>query len=188
METYLSSAGKQFKYYKSLGEKTFEQLGDEALFRPVSPESNSIAVIVQHLHGNMLSRWTDFLKSDGEKEWRRRDAEFETVIKTRDEMLCLWEEGWACLFATLNNLDEKNLNDVVYIRNQGMTVTDAINRQLCHYSYHVGQIVFAGKILVDKEWKSLSIPKNQSASYNSEKFSQEKGIRHFTDEYLKNKE
>jgi hypothetical protein len=188
METYLSSAAKQFSYYKSLAEKTLEQISDDSLFRVASPESNSISVIVQHLHGNMLSRWTDFLKSDGEKEWRKRDEEFETVVKTREELLRLWEEGWSCLFVTLNNLTENDLNSTVYIRNQGMSVVDAINRQLCHYAYHVGQIVFAGKIFVEKEWKSLSIAKNQSASYNSEKFSQEKGMRHFTDEYLKKKE
>ena len=188
METYLSSASKQFQYYKSLGEKTFAQLGDPSFFKVLSPESNSIAVIVQHLHGNMLSRWTDFLKSDGEKEWRKRDAEFEEVITTKGELLRRWEEGWACLFATLNNLTEKDLTETIYIRNQGMSVVDAINRQLCHYSYHVGQIVFAGKILVEKEWHSLSIPRNQSTAYNAEKFSQEKGKRHFTDEYLNNKD
>src|SRR3954466_15064943 len=126
METYLSSAGKQFLYYKSLGEKTFGQLTEAALFRVLSPESNSIAVIVQHLHGNMLSRWTDFLKSDGEKEGRRRDEEFEEVITARDELVRRWEEGWACLFATLNNLTNEDLEKTIYIRNQGMSVVDAI--------------------------------------------------------------
>ena len=184
METYLNSAKKQFGYYKMLAEKTFVQLSDEQLFWSPSAESNSIAVMVQHLHGNMLSRWTDFMTSDGEKPWRQRDAEFESGIKNRDVLKQKWEEGWACLFAALNSLKAEDLNATVFIRNEGHSVADAINRQLCHYSYHVGQIVYVGKMMADKNWKSLSIPRNKSKDYNEKKFAEEKGQRHFTDEHL----
>ena len=132
--SYLISAAKQFQYYKSLGEKTFEQLTDEQLFWQEGEESNSIATIVKHLWGNMMSRWTDFLTTDGEKEWREREAEFENDIRTREEMMMKWEEGWTCLFNALESLNENNITTIIYIRNQGHTITDAINRQLCHYN------------------------------------------------------
>jgi ribosomal 50S subunit-associated protein YjgA (DUF615 family) len=170
-----------------LGEKTFEQLSDEQLFYKVNEESNSIAIIVQHLWGNMMSRWTDFLTSDGEKEWRKRDDEFEEIVKKREELLKKWKEGWKCLFDTLNSLKEEDLDKIVYIRNEGHTAMEAISRQLAHYPYHIGQIVFIGKIMKNADWKSLSIPKDQSKNYNSDKFSQEKGIRHFTDAEMKKK-
>jgi hypothetical protein len=186
METnYLESVTKQFAYYKMLGEKAMDQLHEEQLFAVPSKESNSIALLVQHLSGNMLSRWTDFLTSDGEKEWRKRDEEFEEVVKTKAELLKVWNKGWDVLFATLKSLKPEDLSKTVYIRNQGCTAVDAINRQLAHYPYHVGQMVYVAKLLVDHDWKTLSIAKNQSKNYNNEKFSQEKGMRHFTDEYLK---
>ena len=188
MTDYLESVKKQFAYYKMLGEKTFAQLSDEQLFLQVTEESNSIGTIVKHLWGNMLSRWTDFLTTDGEKEWRQRDAEFENDIQDRNELLAKWNEGWDCLFTALNSLTEKNLTDEIYIRNQGHTVLEAINRQLAHYPYHVGQIVFIGKMLVNEKWISLSIPKGNSKEYNAEKFSQEKHKQHFTDEFMKKKE
>ena len=178
---FLASAIKQFEYYKLLGEKTFDQLQDEKLFWQYNTESNSIATIVKHLHGNMLSRWTNFLTSDGEKDWRNRDAEFENDIASKEAMITKWNEGWECLFAALQSLSEKDLEKIIYIRNQGQTVTEAINRQLCHYSYHVGQIVFVGKMICNESWQSLSIPKGNSQQYNNEKFSQEKHIEHFTD-------
>lgn len=181
---YLESALKQFQYYKMLGDKTFTQLANEDLFWQYNEESNSVATIVKHLWGNMLSRWTDFLNSDGEKEWRNRDAEFENDLQTREEMLQKWEEGWNSLFDALNSLKEEDLDKIIYIRNQGHTVLEAINRQLAHYSYHVGQIVFLGKMRVEK-WDSLSIPKNNSQKYNIEKFSKPKEKSHFTDEFLK---
>ena len=181
---YLSSARKQFEYYKLLGDKTFAQLPDEALFWQYNPKSNSIAVIVQHLWGNMLSRWTDFLTADGEKEWRDRDAEFEHGIQTREELLTKWEAGWACLFTALDSITEANWDTTVYIRNQGHSVTEAVNRQLAHYPYHVGQIVFIGKMALDAHWQSLSIPRGNSQGYNAEKFAQPKRTAHFTDEYL----
>lgn len=185
MESYLSSAVKQFEYYKSLGDKTFAQLSDEQLFWQPNAESNSVAVIVKHLWGNMLSRWTNFLTEDGEKEWRNRDGEFENDIRSREELLALWEEGWACLFSALNGLKEEDLETVIYIRNMGHTVLEAVNRQLAHYPYHIGQIVYIGKLALDTDWKSLSIPRNQSQAYNKEKFEQPKERRHFTDEFLR---
>lgn len=185
---YLSSAHKQFEYYKLLGEKTFDQLTEEQLFWQYNEESNSIAIIVKHLWGNMLSRWTDFLTSDGEKEWRNRDAEFENDIKNKEALLLKWNEGWNCLFHALNNLQEEDLAKTIYIRNQGHTVMEAINRQLAHYPYHVGQIVFLGKMLCNENWQSLSIPKGNSQIYNAEKFSSPKENKHFTDEYLKKPE
>jgi hypothetical protein len=181
---FLSSATKQFEYYKMLGEKTFSQLKDEHLFLKINEESNSIATIVKHLWGNMYSRWTDFLNSDGEKEWRQRDAEFDNDIADRTEVLAKWNEGWACLFQAINPLTENDLLTVIYIRNQGHTVTEAINRQLAHYAYHVGQIVFIGKLLANEQWTSLSIPKGNSKVYNEAKFAEPQHKQHFTDEFL----
>lgn len=184
---YLESVRKQLEYYKMLGEKTFSQLQDENLFWQYNEDSNSIATIVKHLWGNMLSRWTDFLNSDGEKEWRDRDAEFENNIKTKEEMLAKWNEGWDCVFSTINSLTVDDLDKIIYIRNQGHTVTEAINRQLAHYPYHIGQIVFIGKMLAKNGWTSLSIPKGDSQAYTTEKFSNPKEKRHFTDDFLKDK-
>jgi hypothetical protein len=185
--SHLSSAQKQFEYYKLLGEKTFAQLTDEQLFWQYNPESNSIAMIVKHLWGNMLSRWTDFLTTDGEKESRNREAEFENDTTTREEMIRQWDAGWKCLFDALDALTEADLEKTVYIRNMGHTVMEAINRQLAHYPYHVGQIVFIGKMCCDARWTSLSIPKGTSQAYNSDKFSQARRKEHFTDELLDHK-
>ena len=171
---YLQSAAKQFEYYKMLGEKTFAQLTDEELFWQPNEDSNSIATIVKHLWGNMLSRWTDFLTTDGEKEWRQRDAEFNNDIEDRAELLKKWNEGWTCLFNAIHLLTENDLTREIFIRNQGHTITEAINRQLAHYPYHVGQIVFIGKMLCNNKWTSLSIPKGDSTKYNAEKFSKPK--------------
>jgi len=182
---YLKSIKQQFEYYKILGEKAIDQLEEEQLFISLNEDSNSIATIVKHLSGNMLSRWTDFLTSDGEKEWRNRDAEFENDIKTKSELLAIWNKGWECLFKAINPLSEADLLKIIYIRNEGHTVTEAINRQLAHYPYHIGQIVFLAKLLKKTEWSSLSIPKNKSANYNANKFSKEKAIKSFTEEELK---
>lgn len=168
MKDYITSARKQFEYYKMLGEKTFAQLSEEQLFWQYNEESNSIAMIVKHLWGNMLSRWTDFLTSDGEKEWRQRDAEFENDIASREELLIKWNEGWACLFKALDSLTTEDLNKEIYIRNEGHSVVEAINRQLAHYPYHVGQIVFIGKMVCDINWNSLSIPRGNSKAFNTE--------------------
>jgi len=183
---YLDSVRKQFEYYKLLGEKTFAQLPDEKLFWQFNENSNSVATIVKHLWGNMLSRWTDFLTTDGEKDWRNRDAEFENDLSSRDELLAKWNEGWACLFNALNALTESDLGKMIYIRNMGHTVMEAINRQLPHYAYHVGQIVFIGKMAADN-WTSLTIPKGDSKKYNEQKFSKPKHKEHFTDEALNKK-
>lgn len=185
METgYLESVIKQFEYYKLLGDKTFTQVPADKLFWQYNENSNSIATIVKHLWGNMLSRWTDFLTTDGEKEWRNRDAEFDNDITTKQEMLDKWNEGWKVFLDTLKALTEQDLNRIIYIRNQGHTVTEAISRQLAHYPYHVGQIVFIGK-MATQEWSSLSIPKGDSKQYNAGKFAKPKEKAHFTDEYLK---
>lgn len=187
-DDYLESVKKQFAYYKLLGEQTFVQLPDDRLFWQYNPESNSIATIVKHLWGNILSRWTDFLTTDGEKEWRDREAEFENDITTRQELLTKWNEGWDCLFKALNDLNDDDLNKVVYIRNMGHTVTEAINRQLAHYPYHIGQIVFLGKMICDANWQSLSIPRGGSKAYNEATFSAPRSKKHFTDDFLNNEE
>lgn len=182
---YLESAKKQFEYYKMLGDKTIEQLPEDKLFWQYNDESNSIAVIVKHLSGNMLSRWTDFLTSDGEKDWRHRDSEFENDIQTKTKLIQKWNDGWNCFFNALNSLKEDDLSKTIYIRNQGHSVTEAINRQLAHYPYHIGQMVFIGKMICCEKWVSLSIPKGHSNTYNTEKFSKEKHNEHFTEEFLK---
>lgn len=182
---YLESACKQMLYYKTLAEKAMDQIHEDQLFVAYNENTNSIAVIVKHLTGNMLSRWTDFLVTDGEKEWRDRDAEFENDFNSKEELISFWNKGWDVFLNTLQSLQPEDLTQIVYIRNQGHTVVDAINRQLAHYPYHVGQIVFYAKLLKETEWNSLSIPKNQSKDYNSNKFSQEKSIKHFTDDELK---
>jgi hypothetical protein len=179
---YLESAIKQFEYYKQLGEKTFDQLTDEQLFWQFNEDSNSIATIVKHLSGNMLSRWTDFLNSDGEKEWRNRDAEFENDLTTRQQMLELWNQGWQVLLDSIRSLNPDELSKIVYIRNQGHTVLEAINRQLAHYPYHLGQIIYIGKMRAS-EWQSLSIPRGGSGVYNANKFSSPQQRAHFTDDF-----
>ncbi len=183
METkdqFLESSISLFRYYKSLGEKVFDQLHDRELFWQSNPETNSIATIVKHLWGNMLSRWTDFLASDGEKEWRERDAEFLNDLSTRKEVMEKWEAGWSCLFEALEATKEVELSHIVYIRNEGHTVLEAIQRQLAHYASHIGQIMHIGKTLKGKDWKSLSIPRGESDTFNSQKFSGKKHRAHFT--------
>ncbi|PTT17290.1 hypothetical protein DBR27_01595 [Flavobacterium sp. HMWF030] len=184
-ESYLESVKKQFLYYKMLGEKAIHQLEPEQLFVSLNEDTNSIATIIKHISGNMLSRWTDFLTSDGEKEWRNRDAEFENDLKSKEEVLIVWNKGWDCFENTLNNLKPEQLSDIIYIRNEGHTVIEAINRQLAHYPYHIGQIVFYAKQLKNSSWDSLSIPRNKSGNYNAEKFAKEKEIKNFTDDELK---
>lgn len=179
---YLKSSIKQFEYYKMLGDKTFEQLNNTDVHWQYNTESNSIAITVKHIVGNMLSRWTNFLNEDGEKEWRKRDTEFEDSYTTKEDMVEAWEKGWLCLFNAITPLTENDLEHIIYIRNQGHTVTEAINRQLSHYAYHIGQIVFVAKMLKGKNWQSLSIPKGISKIYNANKFSKNKGRRFFTDD------
>ena len=166
---FLDSVSKRFKEYKSLGEKTFEQLDEKQMHFQPNEASNSIAVIIQHLHGNMLSRWSNFLTEDGEKEWRKRDDEFEVHHYSKHELLAMWEEGWKILLDTLTTLQEDDLAKNVLIRKQALNVVDAINRQLAHYSYHVGQVVYLGRWMKEADWKSLSIPKGESQQFNPEK-------------------
>lgn len=184
---YLDSAHKQFLYYQQLAEKTFAQLEEEDLFWQYNPESNSIAITVNHIWGNMMSRFTDFLTTDGEKDFRQRELEFEDVIKTREDMMQKWQEGWACTYEALESVNEDNFDTIVYIRNQGHTVTEALNRQMAHYAYHIGQIVYLGRMIKGSKWTSLSIPKGESAAFNAKKFAEEKKRGHFTDDFL-NKE
>lgn len=158
---YLPSVINRFLQYKSLAEKTMDQLDDQNLFWQYNENSNSIAILVQHLSGNMISRFTDFLTEDGEKASRNRDAEFEPENKTREQLLIAWNKGWDCLLQTLNSLTTEDLGKTVYVRNQPMPAIDALNRQLAHYSYHVGQIVFIGKMVLDDRWESLSIPRKK---------------------------
>ena len=181
---YLESIKKQMLYYKTIAEKAMEQLSEEQLFIAVNEDTNSIANIVKHMSGNMISRWTDFLTSDGEKSWRERDAEFEDFTTSKTDLLEIWNKGWECFFNAINSLQPEQLSQIIYIRNEGQTALDAINRQLAHYPYHIGQIVFYAKMLKKGEWDSLSIPKNKSNSYNSEKFSKDKSVKHFTDDEL----
>ena len=184
---YLSGVRKQFQYYKLLGERTFEQLEEEELFWQYNDASNSIAIVVNHLWGNMMSRWTDFLTSDGEKQWRERDLEFEVIIKDKEQLLNKWNEGWQCLFTALDSITDENFDTIVYIRNQGHNIPDAINRQLAHYAYHIGQIVYVGRMIQNDKWTSLSIPKGASKSFNEEKFAKSKHTAHFTDEFIEKK-
>jgi hypothetical protein len=163
---FISSAIKRLAYYKELGDKTISRLNDAQLHFQPTEESNSIAIIIQHLSGNMLSRWTDFLTTDGEKEWRNRDAEFEIKNLSGKQLMDKWEEGWACCLTAIGSLKEDDLLTTIYIRSEGLLVTDAINRQLAHYPYHVGQIIYIGRMILNKEWENLSIPKNKSQDFN----------------------
>lgn len=163
---FLESVIKRFKEYKILGEKTFDQLNDEEMHFQPNEESNSIAIIIQHMHGNMLSRWTNFLSEDGEKEWRKRDDEFELHQFSKQQLIEKWNEGWKVFLDTLESLTLNDLSKTITIRSQPLNVVDAINRQMAHYSYHVGQIVYLGRWIKQSEWKSLSIPKNKSKEFN----------------------
>lgn len=168
--SYLSSVIERFNYYKDLGERAMIQLPDDALFKSPDKESNSIAVMVKHLWGNMRSRWTDFLNSDGEKSWRNRDSEFEDDINGRAELMQKWEEGWSVLLASLNALEQDQFETTVLIRDEEHTVIEAINRQLAHYAYHIGQIVYLARMLKGESWQSLSIPKGGSKDFNKKMF------------------
>jgi hypothetical protein len=158
---YLKSAKRQFTVYKETAEKAIAQVDDEMLNWQYNEDSNSIAVLVKHMSGNMISRWTDFFTSDGEKEWRDRDSEFENDIKTREDLMKVWDKGWDVFLQTLNDIKPEDLSRTIYIRKEAHSVLEAINRQLAHYSYHIGQIVYISKMVHQGEWKSLSIPKKK---------------------------
>ena len=159
--TYLQTAERWFRYYKELGEKTFDQLNEEDFHYKPNEESNSIAIIIQHMSGNMLSRWTNFLTEDGEKEWRMRDDEFEVHQYSKQQLIDTWNKGWDCFFNAIGSLDENDLMKTIYIRKEPLFVIDAINRQLAHYPHHVGQILYIGKIIKGVNWKNLSMEKRK---------------------------
>jgi hypothetical protein len=167
-QNYLKIVVNRFQSVKSLGDKTIQQLSDDELNWAYNDESNNVAVIIRHLSGNMVSRWTDFLTTDGEKSFRNRDEEFSTAIASREELLKIWDKGWQVLFAALDSLNEQDLLRKVYIRGESHLVIDAIERQMAHYAYHVGQIVYIGKLLKDEKWESLSIPRGKSEEYLQE--------------------
>jgi uncharacterized protein DUF1572 len=156
---FLSTLIKRVKYYKDLADKTFAQLEDKDFHYRPNEESNSIAIVIQHMYGNMLSRWTNFLTEDGEKTWRERDDEFEVHDYSKAKLIELWEKGWNCYLTAMQDLKEEDLLKTITIRNEKLSVIDAINRQLAHYPYHVGQIIYVGKLLKDRDWKNLSMPK-----------------------------
>ncbi len=167
-EHYLADVLQTFRDYKKLGERAFSQLKDEDFFRTIDEESNSIAIIMKHMAGNMLSRWTDFLTTDGEKPNRQRDMEFVMLPETtKEDMIAYWEKGWQCAFAAIEPLKPDDLMRVVSIRGQDHTVIQALNRQIAHYANHVGQIVYLAKHLRGSDWQTLSVPKNKSAEFNA---------------------
>lgn len=167
---YINSVIKQLNHFKSLADSTFERLTDDELNWQYNTETNSIATIAKHIAGNMHSRWTNMFTEDGEKAWRERDAEFEHEYISKVTLLGIWQNGWDCFFEAINALTEKDLERIIYIRNQEHTVIDAINRQMAHYPYHIGQIVLIGIQLKGAHWQSLSIPKGATEAFNKAKF------------------
>jgi uncharacterized damage-inducible protein DinB len=165
--SYLKDSLDVFRYYKKLSDRAIEQCPDNGLFTMLDAESNSIAIIVKHMAGNMRSRWTDFLTSDGEKPDRNRDTEFEDAPKTRAELLALWERGWKHVFDALTPLGDEDLVRTITIRTEPHSVMQAINRQVAHYSYHVGQIVYVARHFAGGKWQTLSVPKKKSAEFNA---------------------
>ena len=169
-ENYIKSVQFEFRRYKTLGDKTFEQLSEEELLWKYSPTDNSIAQIVKHMVGNMMSRWTNFLTEDGEKPWRHRESEFVEPLTKKSEIIGSWEQGWDFLFSALGQIDSENFETEIKIRNEAHTIIEACNRQLAHYANHVGQIVLLGKMIKGREWISLSIPRGSSEAFNRIKF------------------
>lgn len=171
-QNYLKSTLFEFHRYKTLGNKTFDQLDEEHIHWKYNVSDNSIALIVKHMVGNMLSRWTNFLTEDGEKPWRNRESEFQNPYTTKRDMISAWEKGWNCLFDALKAINEENFLTKIRIRNEEHTILEAVNRQLAHYANHVGQIVLLGKMIKGDQWVSLSIPKGGSETFNNKKFPQ----------------
>jgi hypothetical protein len=175
--SYLEDCLALFRQYKGLAERAMEQITDEQLFATLDPESNSIAIIMKHLAGNMRSRWTGFLTTDGEKPDRRRDAEFIDPLPTRRDLLEAWEDGWKRLFETLESLSEEDLKGTITIRSEAHSVMQAVNRQVAHYGLHVGQIVLLAKHFAGSGWKPVSVPRGQSAEFNRQVASGERSQR-----------
>jgi hypothetical protein len=174
VENYHRDAIASFRNSKKLAERALEQISDEEFFATIDEEANSIALIVKHIAGNLRSRWTDFLTTDGEKPDRNRDTEFELIDDTREALMKFWEDGWRVLFESVEGLSVEDFSKAVTIRGEPHTVVEAINRQLTHYAYHIGQIVLLAKHFRSKEWKTLSVPKNRSAEFN--RFVESRGI------------
>lgn len=164
--SYLEDSLTLFRYYKHLGEQAMAQVTDEQLFVVLDDEANSIAIIVKHMVGNMRSRWTDFLTTDGEKPDRNRDSEFVDPPESRKALMDVWEEGWNHVFQAVEPLTEQDLGRTVSIRGEAHSVMQAMNRQVAHYAYHVGQIVFLARHFAHNRWQSLSVPRNRSAEFN----------------------
>ena len=164
--SYLKDSIELFAYYKKLAERAMEQVSDEQLFEALDPEMNSIAIMVKHMAGNMRSRWTDFLTTDGEKPDRHRDSEFEEPPASRAPLMKIWEEGWGRVFSSLKPLSDQDLGRTITIRGEPHSVMQAINRQIAHYAYHCGQIVFLAKHFRGTQWKSLSVPRGKSEEVN----------------------
>jgi len=175
--SYLEDSLLLFKFYKQLAEKAMQQVSDQQLMTVLDPEMNSIAVIVKHMAGNMRSRWTDFLTADGEKPDRNRDSEFTTPPESRELLMNLWEEGWKTMFSALEPLSDADLSRTVTIRGEAHSVMQAINRQIAHYAYHCGQIVFLAKHFQSAGWKSLSVPRGKSEEFNRSVLAQEASQR-----------
>jgi len=178
-DNYLDNIRKLFRYYKSLGDQSLARLDDSNIHDSLGEGSNNAAIIAKHIAGNMLSRWTDFLDSDGEKEWRNRETEFADDFPSKAALMDYWEKAWKCLFKAIDPLEAADMNKIAYIRNEGHSIVEAINRQLAHYAYHIGQLVFVSKAINGDQWESLSIPKGQSKDFNQTKFSQEKSRKNF---------
>lgn len=166
IENYLKDAIETFLNYKQMADKSIKQVSDEEFFHKLDEEDNSIAIIVKHIAGNQRSRWTDFLTSDGEKAGRHRDTEFELVEDTRESLMDYWESSWKTLFDAIEPLTVEDFGKTITIRGESHTIVEAINRQLTHYAYHIGQITFLAKHFKSKDWKTLSVPKNKSAEFN----------------------
>jgi hypothetical protein len=166
MTSYLEDSATLFRYYKTLAERAMQQVAEEQLFAVLDQEANSIAIIVKHMAGNMRSRWTDFLTTDGEKPDRDRDSEFVDPPATREALLHVWEDGWSRLFRALEPLSDADLARTVTIRGEAHSVMQAVNRQMAHYAHHVGQIVILAKHFAHDRWQSLSVPRSRSAEFN----------------------
>lgn len=161
-EIFLDSVKKRFRSYQVLGEKAMAQLSEPQLHQQPEENSNSIAVIVHHISGNLISRFTDFLSADGEKPWRQRDLEFEETDWNRAQLMETWKKGWDCLFSALDALKQADLVKTIQIRSESLNVTDAIHRQLAHHAYHIGQIVYLAKWMQGKNWQNLSVPRKKN--------------------------
>ncbi len=170
VEHYQTNARKQFEFYKLLAERSFDQVDDREFFWQYNEESNSLAIIAKHMAGNMISRWTDFLTSDGEKSWRNRDGEFIIESESRADIMIFWKKGWTCLFDAISEISEDNFHEQLMVRNIPHSVTEAVNRQIAHLAYHTGQIAYVARMIKGPDWKSLSIPKGQSEQFNADLF------------------